>query len=106
MEIRSVIHVLFLPSRIPSTELYALRHRDALNLHIHPLRQLIHSDAAPCRLAHKMFLILLVHRCEIDHIRNKNIDLDYFLNGRTSCEEDAFDVGNAGCCLLADAAFN
>ena len=87
-------------------ELYTLRHRDAFNLHINPLRQLIHSDAAPRRLAYKMFLILLIHRCEINHIRDKNIDLDHFLNGRISREEDAFDVGNTGCCLFADAAFN
>lgn len=53
------------------------RQSNRLNLHRHPLRQLIHGDAGPRRLVAEPLLILAIHLGEIGHVGQKHLKQEH-----------------------------
>lgn len=79
---------------------------NTLNLHRHPLGQLLHCHTRPRGLVRKELLIYAVHLSEVRHVVQKDIDLDDLCDVRAGFLEDGDDVIAAGGCFIGDGAFN
>lgn len=94
------VHMLLL--RRPS------RQRNALDLHLHPLRQLMHRNAAPRRLRRpihpKMLHVFLIDLGEILHVRQEHGRLHDLGDVGAAGGEDGFEVGDAEGGLVGDGA--
>lgn len=81
-----------------------LRESNALDLDIGILGQGLHGHAATGGLVDHPLGVLLVHRGEVTHVGEEDVDLDDLLDGRASGGEDGLQVLEAECCLLTDGA--
>lgn len=77
---------------------------NALNLHRHPLRQLLDGNTAPRGLVGKVLLEHAVHLGEVRHVVQEHVHLDDFLNGRVGFLQDGQDVLAALGGFVGDAA--
>lgn len=62
---------------LPLLSIPISRQRNTLNLHRHPLRQLMHRHTAPRRLMRKMLPVFAVHLREIIHRGEEYLDLGF-----------------------------
>ena len=69
--------------------------RRQLNLHIRPQRQLMNGNTRPnrLRLPRKEPIIHLIHRREVLHIRQKDVNLNDIVDAASCCFEDFGEVG-------------
>ena len=76
-----------------------------LHLHLHALRQLLHSHAAPrwLRLS-KMLYVFFIHLRKILHIRQEHRHLHYFGEIGSRGFENSGEVLYAEACFMADRA--
>lgn len=81
-----------------------LKHGNTLNLHAHPLRQLMHRHTTPGRLMAEPLLILGVHLRKIGHVHQEHIHFDHLPDGRPPRFQHRLEVRNAGARLSRDAA--
>ena len=79
----SLTHIAFpLPSAVLDPHLVLSCQRNAFDLDLDALWQLLDRDAAPSRLRDKMLLVFCVHFREVGHVRQKGVDLDDSLDAR------------------------
>lgn len=82
------------------------RKRDALNLHIDALGQLLDGDAGPGGLVSEPLLVLRVHVGEGRHVGQEDVDFDDSLDGGASCGENGLQVRDARGRLLANGTLD
>lgn len=91
------------PQSLHSSNLH-LKQCNTLDLHIHPLRQLMHRHTTPRRLVAEPLLILGVHLRKIPHVHQEHIHFHHLSNRRSPFFQDRFKILDARTRLVGYAA--